>query len=91
MKRILRSLKQNRYKITGGLGGLLMALLLIFAWPLLLIIFLVIIGVFLGGIFDAGRRVGIFLDHLFSLEKKTSNKKTSQKTPQKTLKNDKID
>lgn len=82
-----RSLKQNRNKIIGGLSGLLIALLLIFAWPLLLIIFLVIIGVFLGGIFDAGRRVGIFLDHLFPQEK-TPNKKTFQK---KTPKNDKID
>jgi len=32
-----RSLKQNKSKIVGGLSGLLMALLLIFAWPLVLI------------------------------------------------------
>jgi len=70
-----RSLKQNKNKIIGGLSGLLMALLLIFAWPLLLIIFLVIIGVFLGGVFDAGRRMGIFFDRLF-LQQKTPQKKT---------------
>jgi len=70
-----RSLKQNKSKIVGGLGGLLMALLLIFLWPLVLIIFLVIIGVFLGGIFDAGRRMGIFFDRLF-LQQKTPQKKT---------------
>ncbi len=70
-----RSLKQNKNKIIGGLGGLLMALLLIFLWPLVLIIFLVMIGVFLGGIFDAGRRMGIFFDRLF-LQKKTPQKKT---------------
>lgn len=70
-----RSLKQNKNKIIGGLGGLLMALLLIFLWPLVLIIFLVIIGVFLGGIFDAGRRMGIFFDRLF-LQQKTPQKKT---------------
>lgn len=61
-----RSLKQNKGKIIGGLGGLVTALLLIFAWPLLLIIFLVFLGVFLGGVFDAGRRVGTFLDRLLS-------------------------
>jgi len=82
-----RSLKQNKNKIIGGLGGLLMALLLIFFWPLLLIIFLVIIGVFLGGVFDAGRRMGIFFDRLF-LQQKTPNKKTPQK---KTPKDSKID
>ncbi len=70
-----RSLKQNKNKIIGGLGGLLMALLLIFLWPLVLIIFLVIIGVFLGGVFDAGRRMGIFFDRLF-LQQKTPQKKT---------------
>ncbi len=70
-----RSLKQNKNKIIGGLGGLLMALLLIFLWPLVLIIFLVIIWVFLGGVFDAGRRMGIFFDRLF-LQQKTPQKKT---------------
>lgn len=64
-----RSLKQNRGKIVGGLGGLMVALLLIFAWPLLLIFFLVLLGVFLGGVFDKGRQVGIFLDRLFSSRK----------------------
>ena len=59
------SLKQNRGKIIGGMGGLMAALLLIFAWPLLLIIFLVVLGVFLGGVFDKGRRVGILLNRLF--------------------------
>jgi len=73
-----RSLKQNKNKIIGGLSGLLMALLLIFLWPLVLIIFLVMIGVFLGGIFDAGRRMGIFLDHLFP-QKKTPKEKDSQR------------
>lgn len=64
-----RSLKQSRGKIIGGLGGLMVALLLIFAWPLLLIFFLVLLGVFLGGVFDKGRQVGIFLDRLFSPRK----------------------
>jgi len=68
-----RSLKQNRGKIIGGLGGLGVALLLIFAWPLLLIFFLVFLGVFLGGVFDAGRRVGIFLDRLFFPKKSSKD------------------
>jgi len=47
----------------------MVALLLIFAWPLLLIFFLVLLGVFLGGVFDKGRQVGILLDRLFSPRK----------------------
>ncbi|MFQ5835604.1 MAG: DUF2273 domain-containing protein [bacterium] len=63
------SLKRNLGKIIGGFGGFLIALLLIFAWPLVLIIFLVVMGVFLGGIFDAGRRIRDFFDRIFSQEK----------------------
>lgn len=61
-----RSLKRNRGKIIGGLGGLAMALLLIFAWPLVLIFILVLLGISLGGILDAARKVKVFLDRLFS-------------------------
>lgn len=64
-----RSLKRNRGKIIGGLGGLTIALLLIFAWPLVLIFVLVLLGISLGGIFDAARKVGVFLDRLFSYKK----------------------
>jgi len=64
-----RSLKRNRGKIIGGLGGLTVALLLIFAWPLVLIFLLVLLGISLGGIFDAARKVGVFLDRLFSYKK----------------------
>ena len=63
------SLKRNVGKIMGGLGGLLIALLLIFAWPLVLIIFLVVMGIFLGGIFDSLRRIGNFFDRIFSRER----------------------
>lgn len=58
------SFKRNFGKVVGGLVGLSMALLLIFAWPLVLIFFLVVAGVFLGGVFDAGRRIGDFLDRI---------------------------
>lgn len=64
-----RSLKRNRGKIIGGLGGLAVALLLIFAWPLVLIFLLVLLGISLGGIFDIARKVGVFLDRLFSYKK----------------------
>ncbi len=64
-----RSLKRNRGKIIGGLSGLAIALLLIFAWPLVLIFILVLLGISLGGIFDAARKVGVFLDRLFSYKK----------------------
>lgn len=57
--------KYNRGKILGGITGLVVALLLIFAWPLLLIFFLVVSGAFLGGVFDAGRRIGYFFDRIF--------------------------
>ncbi len=63
------SLKRNLGKIMGGFGGLLIALLLIFAWPLVLIIFLVVMGVFLGGIFDVVRRIGNFFDRVFPKER----------------------
>jgi uncharacterized membrane protein len=59
------SLKRNLGKIMGGLGGLLIALLLIFAWPLVLIIFLVVMGVLVGGIFDVIRRIGNFFDRIY--------------------------
>ncbi|KKL48845.1 hypothetical protein LCGC14_2321450 [marine sediment metagenome] len=64
-----RSLKRNRGKVIGGLSGLAIALLLIFAWPLVLIFILVLLGISLGGIFDAARKVGVFLDRLFSYKK----------------------
>lgn len=64
-----RPLKRNRGKIIGGLSGLAIALLLIFAWPLVLIFILVLLGISLGGIFDAARKVGVFLDRLFSYKK----------------------
>jgi hypothetical protein len=51
--------------------GLVVALLLIFAWPLILILFLVLAGVFLGGVFDAGRRVSHFFDRIFPEGKST--------------------
>lgn len=60
------SLKRNLGKVMGGLAGLLIALLLIFAWPVVLIIFLVVMGVFLGGILDVVRRIGDFFDRIFS-------------------------
>ncbi len=63
------SLKRHRGKIIGGVGGLTIALLLIFAWPLVLIFLLVLLGISLGGIFDATRKVGVFLDRLFSYKK----------------------
>ena len=62
---------RNRGKIIGGTMGLVVALLLIFAWPLLLIFFLVLAGVFVGGVFDAGRRVGHFFDRIFPEGKST--------------------
>ena len=64
-----RSLKRNRGKIIGGIGGLAIALLLIFAWPLVLIFILVLLGISLGGIFDVARKMGVFLDRLFSYKK----------------------
>lgn len=60
------TLKRNVGKVIGGLVGGLIALLLIFAWPLVLIVFLVVIGAFLGGIFDAVSRIGNFFDRIFS-------------------------
>jgi len=57
--------QRNRGKVVGGMAGLMVALLLIFAWPLLLILFLVMVGAFVGGVFDAGRRLGHFFDRVF--------------------------
>ncbi len=68
----------NRGKVVGGMTGLVVALLLIFAWPVLLILFLVIVGVFVGGVFDAGRRLGHFFDRVFPERESTRGR--SQKS-----------
>jgi len=62
---------RNRGKIVGGTMGLVVALLLIFDWHLLVIFFMVLTGVFLGGVFDAGKRVGYFFDRIFPEGKST--------------------
>ncbi|MCD6318960.1 DUF2273 domain-containing protein [Candidatus Aerophobetes bacterium] len=69
-----KSFNRNKGKIAGGLTGLAAAFLLIFAWPIILIIFMVIIGVFLGEIFDIFRRVQNRVEEIFP--KKTSEKKS---------------
>lgn len=47
-----KSLKENKGKIGGGFVGLLIALIIIIAWPVILIIFLIFLGILLGAIFD---------------------------------------
>lgn len=70
--------QRNRGKVVGGMTGLVVALLLIFAWPLLLILFLVMVGAFVGGVFDAGRRLGRLLDRVFP--ERESTRSRSQKS-----------
>lgn len=47
-----RYIKNNRGKILGGLGGFLLALILIIAWPVILMVFLIFLGIMLGAAFD---------------------------------------
>lgn len=47
-----RFIRENKGKIVGGLAGFLVALLLIVAWPVILMIFLVFLGILLGVMFD---------------------------------------
>ena len=49
---VWNSVTKNKGKIAGGILGLLVALLLIVAWPILLAIFLVLVGVVLGAGYD---------------------------------------
>ncbi len=69
---------QHKGKITGGMAGLTIALLLIFAWPILLILFLGIVGIFLGGVFDAGKRVGDSLDKFLTRIEGNKGKKRDE-------------
>jgi uncharacterized membrane protein len=47
-----KRLLDNRGKIAGGVVGLFLALLIIVAWPILLVIFLVFVGIILGAGYD---------------------------------------
>jgi len=47
-----KSIKINKGKILGGIAGFIVALILIIAWPVILMIFLVFLGILLGAIFD---------------------------------------
>ena len=69
---------RQKGKITGGLAGLVIALLVVFAWPILLTLFLVVVGIFLGGIFDAGNRIGDFLDQFLPSTEKEKRKKKDE-------------
>jgi len=50
----------------GGLAGFLVALLLIVAWPVILIIFLVFLGILLGKIFDTVDRARRWMEETLS-------------------------
>ena len=47
-----KHVKQNRGKIAGGCIGFLIALLLIIAWPIILMVVLIFLGIVLGAVFD---------------------------------------
>jgi len=69
---VWKILSRNKGKITGGLIGLVAAFLLIFAWPIILVGFLIIMGVFLGEIFDILKRAQSRIEEILP---KTSEKK----------------
>lgn len=69
-------LRQNRYKLLGGIGGLLLALILIFLWPLFIILLFIGMGVFLGGILDTGKKAIDWAKGLFPLSRKDESKKS---------------
>ena len=50
--------------MAGGLFGLVIAVLLIVAWPIVLIVFLVLCGVAIGAFWDVARRLGRTLDRV---------------------------
>ena len=56
--------RQHRGKVAGGLFGLVIAILLIVAWPIVLIVFLVLCGVAIGAFWDVTRRLGRILDRV---------------------------
>jgi len=68
-----KSIKINKGKILGGIAGFIVALILIIAWPVILIIFLVFLGILLGAIFDTINKAHKWLQD--SLNHWNSNKK----------------
>jgi len=62
---MLKVIKDNKGKILGGIIGFFIALLIIVAWPVLLVIFLVFLGILLGKIFDTVSRAHRWLQENF--------------------------
>lgn len=71
---MLRYLRENRGKIGGGVAGFLVALLLIIAWPVILMIFLIFLGILLGAIFDTFSKARRWLDDSIT-QRSSDNKK----------------
>lgn len=71
--KMLRYLRENKGKIGGGVVGFLLALLLIIAWPLILMLLLIFVGIFLGAIFDILSRARKWMEE--SVTHRNSNEK----------------
>ena len=71
---MFRWIKENKGKILGGLSGFLFALILIFAWPIILMATFVLMGIVLGAFFDVFYRIRKWLEK--SIYEKNSNEKS---------------
>ena len=74
---MLKVIKDNKGKILGGIIGFFIALLIIVAWPVLLVIFLVFLGILLGKIFDTVSKAHRWLQENFSSSTKEKRKNES--------------
>jgi len=62
---MLKFIKENKGKIGGGIIGLLLAILLIIAWPIILILFLIFLGIILGAVFDMASKTRRWMEKQF--------------------------
>jgi uncharacterized membrane protein len=61
-----RFIRENKGKIVGGLAGFLVALLLIVAWPIILMVFLIFLGILLGMMFDMAGKARRWIEETLS-------------------------
>lgn len=61
-----KSIKVHKGKIFGGIAGFLIALILIIAWPVILMIFLIFLGILLGAVFDMVGKVRKWMQDSFN-------------------------
>lgn len=71
---MLKYLKENKGKIGGGIAGFLLALLIIIAWPVIIMLFFILMGIFLGAAFDLLNKARNFFEEFTGKRSKNEKK-----------------